>query len=139
MKQGGLRNFFHSLFDLDNARQTLHTFFKPRENRARLQIFLLYLILFSQVLTTQGISVVMLQFSEKVYNWDATMYSNFSAISQIISMSLLAIGSVVLIKRSKLDDGTLIVISQLSSFGKNILLGTFLSPFAYITSILIGK
>ncbi|KAI2806544.1 hypothetical protein BLOT_008501 [Blomia tropicalis] len=134
-----LKHFFKSLFNLENARQTIHAFIKSRPYHARLQIFLLFLILFLQVLTTQGMSGVLLQFSEKVYHWDSTTYSTVSAFTQIVSMLLLAVGSALLVKQMKLSDGTLIIISQLSSFCRNILMGTFLSPFAYFLSIIIGS
>lgn len=139
MKEGGLKNFFRSLFDIDNVQQTLNTFFKKREGFARLQIFLLYLILFSQILTTQGISVVMLQWTERVYNWNSTNYSTFTAVSTFASMLLLAIGSLIFIKKMQLSDDALIIISQLSSFFKNIILGTFLSPAVFFVSILVGS
>lgn len=139
MKEGGLRNFFRSLFDIHNIQQTLHVFFRPREGYARLQIFLLYLVLFSQVLTTQGMAVVTLQWVERVYNWNSTSYSTFTAISTLSSMALLAIGSIIFIKKMQLSDDTLIIISQVSSFFKNIILGVFLSPAVFFVSILVGK
>lgn len=63
------KGLFKTLFDLDNVKQTVNCFIKPRNHNIRLQIYLLFAVLFTQVLVTNGIKNILLQFAQKVYEW----------------------------------------------------------------------
>ena len=64
-----LQKFIKTFFNLNNFRSTMTCFTKPRSGHVRMQIYLLYLVLISQVLIFFGINDVLLQFCEKVYKW----------------------------------------------------------------------
>ena len=132
-------NFFKVLFNFSHIKDTLHCLFKPREQRIRLQIFLLMIVLFLTVITTTGVHVVSVQFMQKVYEWDVSTLTTFSSVSSALSMVLLAVCSAILMKVFKLMDGTLILISQLSRFSSDLLSGLLLKPLAAYLSLPIGK
>ena len=129
-------NLLQALFDLNNIRQTLACFVKPRPNHARLQIYLLSVVMFAQLLVFYGITGVMFQFTEKVYFWDAATFSTISAIASVVSTGLMSLGSVVLVR---LRDGTALIIGLLSDFFSELMISIFLSPLAYFVSVPIGK
>src|SRR5690606_24521236 len=104
-------NFLKVLFDLDNVRQTLTAFFRPRGHNIRLQIYLLSFVLFSQTLVTDGVKDVMLQFVQKVYFWSSEMYTIITAVQMIFQMVMLGVLSIFLVKCFKLADSTLIMVA----------------------------
>lgn len=127
------------LFDLNNVRQTIGCFFKRRPNNLRLQIYLLCSVLFNQVLVTNGLNAVLLQFSEKVYQWSGSQYATFSAIQQMTQMSLLGLLLILLINVLKLEQSTLILLSQVSILVTDLIRGLFLSQLAFFVTLPIGK
>lgn len=133
------RNILQMMFDIKAAQDTINCFLKPREHNFRLIIYLSFMVLFNTVLVTSGISSVFLQFVEKVYFFNSSTYSTFVAVSHIVSTFTLAISSVVLVKYLKLDDSILIVLATVSAFCSYVIIGTFASPKAYYSAIVIGK
>lgn len=67
--QTAIQKFIKTFFNLNNFRSTLSCFTKSRSGHTQMQIYLLYLVLISQVLIFFGINDVLLQFCEKVYKW----------------------------------------------------------------------
>ena len=132
-------NGLKAFLNVDNVRQTLVAFFRPRPRHVRLQIFLLCYIQFSQMAITTGLGTLMMQFSEAVYAWDPRTYATYSAFQSASGMLMLAAMSGVFITWLKLADSTLILIAQLSNFLADLIRGTFLSPVAFFISIPIGK
>lgn len=130
--------FLNILFDFENVKQTIVCFCKTRQNNLRLQIYLLCAVLFNQVLVTNGLNTVLLQFSEKVYLWSGSEYATFSALQQISQMSLLGLLLVVLVNVLKLEQNTLIFLSQISIFCTDLIRGLFLSQTAFFVTLPIG-
>ncbi|KAH9398236.1 hypothetical protein TYRP_019246 [Tyrophagus putrescentiae] len=117
---------------------TIGCFFKRRPNNLRLQIYLLCSVLFNQVLVTNGLNAVLLQFSEKVYQWSGSQYATFSAIQQMTQMSLLGLLLILLINVLKLEQSTLILLSQVSILVTDLIRGLFLSQLAFFVTLPIG-
>lgn len=130
---------FKIFFNLNNARETLNAFFRHRPNHVRLQIFLLCFVQFSQMLISNGLGNLMVQFAQSVYNWGPSTYSTVSAINLVASMLLLALCSSIFITWLKFSDSNLILMAQISNFLADLIRGTFLSPLAYFISIPVGK
>lgn len=130
---------FKVFFNLNNARETLNAFFRPRANHVRLQIFLLCFVQFSQLLISTGLSNLMVQFAQSVYNWSPSTYSTVSAVNLVASMLLLACCSSIFITWLKFSDSNLILMAQISNFLADLIRGTFLSPLAFFISIPVGK
>ncbi|KAI2807839.1 hypothetical protein BLOT_005779 [Blomia tropicalis] len=133
------RNFVQILFDIENVKQTMMCFIKDRPNRVRLQIRLLIICLFNQVLVTNGLNSVLLQFFEKVYQWNAKEYSTNSAIQQITQMTILALLLPILVRMLRLSNITMIMLSQLAIFFMDLIRGIVLEPFAFFISLPIGS
>ena len=133
------KNFLKILFNFDHVSDTLKCLFKRRDQRMRLQIFLLYIVLFITVITTTGVQVAATQFNQIAYGWDVSTITTFSAISQVLSMALLAFCSALLMKWLKLLDGTLILLSQASRFASDLISGILIKPLAAYISIPTGS
>lgn len=138
-KRSGCLSVLSVLFDSENVKQTLRTIFKPRGERGRLQIMLLYLATFFCVTVLFCLDGVLLQFTQKVYHMTPSTFSNLSAIAKLCQMVLLSIASYFLIKVLQISEGPLIVWSIPSGILANLLIGTFLHPYAYYISIPVGK
>lgn len=133
--ENGLKAFLK----VDNVRQTLVAFFRPRPNNVRLQIFLLCYVQFSQMAITVGLAPLMMQFAEKVYAWDPSKNALYQAIQTAAGMLMLAAMSGVFITWLKLKDSTLILMAQISNFSSDLIRGTFLSPLATFIALPFGK
>lgn len=133
------KNFLLVLFNWSNVRQTLSCFTKPRAQHVRLQIYLLFVILLGFAMVFFGGQTIMFQFSEKVYQWDSKTYTTFSSISNIAQTLFMTLCTVLLVKKWKFDDSTLLLIALISYFLNQMVIGTFLSPVAYIVGQIIGR
>lgn len=138
-KRKSHRSFLSLLIDLNNVRQTIRCFFSRRPGHGRLQVHLLYGILFLGVLLFFGNQDVFFQFTEKVYHWDPKEYSNYASISTLITTAFMTLATVFLVKRWHFNDNTLLLIALVSSFGGQLVMGTFTTPSAYLASLFIGS
>lgn len=130
-------NFFTVLFDLSNVRETICTLIKPREGHIRLAIYTLIGIYLAYNLLNDGLSEVIYQFCVKVYNWDPAVYSQNKFIVSLIQTAILTLAFTFLVR--KLTDETLLIMSIVSYFGQQIVMGTVLNEYAYFGGQFIGK
>ncbi|KAF7491983.1 hypothetical protein SSS_06761 [Sarcoptes scabiei] len=133
------RSTIVQLFHIENVHNTFDCFFRPRANNSHRQIQFLVLILFLKFLISTGIDNLFYQFTQKVYHFDAQMFANITAISKIVPMMVLLVGSYILLHHLQLPDGYLLVGTISTGCLSNILIGTFLSAKIYLISILIGS
>ncbi len=78
------------LFDLNNVRDILHTCIKPRPNKARAQIWLLFLSIFCVLLSYMGGMIILWQYVEKLFSWSAKYYSNVNSLVSIFTIVSMA-------------------------------------------------
>lgn len=126
-------------FSLANVLDTVACLTRARPHRARTTILVLFFVQMIQVLVFLGIETVSLQFSEKVYHWDARSFSTFSASSKILATLFMTIWVVLFVKKFKVSERKLIKLGLLSACLSQTLLGTFLAPVTYLLAIPIGS
>ena len=136
-----IKNLLLVLLDWNNVRQTVNCFTKSRNTskHARLQINLLFLILFTNVMVSFGCQTVMFQFTEQVYHWNAKTYTTLSSISSVMSNLLITLLTILLVKRWRFDDITLLMLALMSYFLSELILGTFLHSYAYFIYLVISS
>ncbi|XP_027201440.1 uncharacterized protein LOC113795458 isoform X1 [Dermatophagoides pteronyssinus] len=128
-----------TFFDMENVRQTYRCLTKSRMNRIREQIIFLIILLVIQFLNYLGLDSMFLQFSQKVYQFDAKTFANVNAISKAIPNIGLFISSQVLVRCLKLKDGTIMAITLTAGFLNQILIGTFTNVIVYFIALIIGS
>ncbi|CAG2176864.1 unnamed protein product, partial [Oppiella nova] len=86
------------LFNTNNVKEMWRTCSKKRDKRVRRQIWLLFLADAIYLLDHVGPFIFMYQFSQKVYSWDSSTYSNGSTIEKISSSVATMIFGAILLK-----------------------------------------
>jgi hypothetical protein len=71
------------LFNLNNVKDIVRTCIKKRDNRVRLQIWLIFFTMLCNTFENSSPGVFQFQFVEKVYYWNAQTYGYFSAIGTV--------------------------------------------------------
>lgn len=132
-------NLRKQLFNVRNVLDTFHCLVKSRPNHVRLQIFFMFAIIFLHVTVVFGVEDILLQFCEKVFHWNVASYSNFFVLVKLFPTFILTFFSYVFVKYFSIQEGTLLIISQVSEFLGHILVGTFLKPLYYYISIPVSK
>lgn len=130
--------FFSLLFKNKNVRDTLGCLVKRRPNRIRTQIYLLFVVIFFHVSVVFGVDDILLQFCEKVFHWNVANYSDFFALAKLIPVFMLVAASYILVRWLQINEGSLLIMSQISEFFGHIIIGSFLKPLYYYISIPIG-
>ena len=92
------KNPLKLLFDLNNVKEMVKTYAKKRPNHGRSQILLITLALFCNLFTIFGPMTFLFQFTEKIYEWNATTYSYVYSFGQIGNSLVIMFVSPVLIK-----------------------------------------
>lgn len=73
------------LFDLKNVKLMVSTFVKKRSYNVRSQILIVCLALFNYMFIRYAPFTFLFQFTEKLYNWDAEVYSDMSSLGLIVN------------------------------------------------------
>ncbi|RWS21451.1 proton-coupled folate transporter-like protein, partial [Leptotrombidium deliense] len=126
------------IFKLKNATETLATCFKARPDNKRQQLWLLISALYIVIMTSFGEVDVLFQFTERVFQWNATFFSNVNAVGSIASNTTQAIFVVILVKCFKAKDIRLAIIGCVSLIFQVIMRGSLLFPVAFYLSYIIG-
>ncbi|RWS22408.1 hypothetical protein B4U80_13564 [Leptotrombidium deliense] len=126
------------IFNWSNARETLATCFKARPENKKLQLWLLISALYIIIMTSFGQVDVLFQYTERVFQWNAIMFSNVNAIGSIASNTTQAIFVVILVKCLKVKDIRLAIIGCVSLTAQIVMRGTLLFPIGYYLSYVVG-
>lgn len=94
----GSRHPLQLLFDLKNVKFMIMAFAKRRSNYVRAQILLVCLALFNFMFIQYSPLSFLFQFTEDVYNWDASTYSNVMSIGLFIDSVIGMIAGYILIE-----------------------------------------
>ncbi len=71
------------LFNFNNVKDIVRTCIKKRDNRVRLQMWLIFFTMLCNQFINNAPDVFQFQFVEKIYYWDAETYGYFNAIGTI--------------------------------------------------------
>jgi hypothetical protein len=130
---------FNDLIDLQNIRDMFKTCTKHRSDGRRGQIWILFISLPLIMLTINGSQIVLFQFVQKVFQWDAEIYSIVNSLVFIITAITVAIVVPILIKVFKVNDISLSIIGVLSLYTQNLIRGTILNENAFYLSFIFGS
>lgn len=91
------------LFDMSNVKDMFRTCFKKRPDNVRLQLWLLFLSTACYLLTHVGPYIFLFSFVQKVYNWNSEIYSNVSAINNVVNALATFIMAPIFIKVNQMQ------------------------------------
>ena len=113
---------------------------KRRPHRAHLFIWLLLTTMTIVTMTNRSVGVLMFQFVQKVYAWDAGTYSTVNSSLYIASHLFgLLLVTPILTRLVKVGDSSLLILGLISLFGQNFLRGTVIEVAAFAASYGFGS
>jgi PCFT/HCP family folate transporter-like MFS transporter 1/3 len=130
---------FNDLIDLQNIRDMFKTCTKHRSDGKRGQIWILFISLPLIMLTINGSYIVLFQFVQKVFQWNAEIYSTVNSLVFIMTAITVATVVPILIKVFKVNDISLSIIGVLSLYIQNLIRGTILNENAFYLSFIFGS
>lgn len=84
-------------FDLRNVKEMITTFTKDRPFGIRTQLILLFISKVICQFATFGPNIFMYQYSQRVFSWNVSQYSNYISFSNLINIvSTFALGPVII-------------------------------------------
>ena len=92
------------LFDMSNVVDIFYTCIKPRPNKARTQIWLLFMSIACVMLSYMGSYVILWQYVEKLFSWSAKKYSNVNSLVTVFTIVSMAVIIPVMMKKYKVRD-----------------------------------
>jgi len=98
IRKGKTKSPIKLLFNLNNIKDMFKTCFKKRDNRVRLQIWLIILAMLSHHFIGYAPTVFQFQFVEKIYFWDAETYGYADSIGSVAHAVFSIICAPILIK-----------------------------------------
>ena len=102
------------LFNFENIKDMIKTCCKPRPNKARLQIWLLFLSMICYLMAHMGANVFQFPFVEEVYPWSFLTYSDATAIGNVIQSLFTLLLAPILIKVKTINQMIYISLKLLS-------------------------
>lgn len=132
-------HFRRILFNTNNIMETYKCLFKKRPNYGRLHIFLLLTLLFLNFINYFGLSTILLQFCQKVYQMNPKTYSLVNAMSILIPKSIMMCVSYFILTKWKLSSSTSLMLTLSSGFFNQTLIGSIPNIKAYFVAIFIGS
>lgn len=131
---------FSSLFSWQNVLESFDVAFRRRPNGAHIQIWLLIATMSVYVMVARSINVILFQFVQKLYYWDAGYYST---INSLFFVTTHLFGLLVIIpllrKVLKTNDITLLLFGLLSYMAQNFIRGAIKSENWFYVTYAIGS
>ncbi|CAG2167426.1 unnamed protein product [Oppiella nova] len=126
------------LFNINNVREIAITFAKKRPNYVRAQIWLAIGGMFWCYFIWTAPAAFLFQFVEKIYHWDAPVYTELSSIGMIANSVVIIFITPLLIKVFKLNDMILAIIGFFGSFMQLIVLALIRTPMGYFIGLVVN-
>lgn len=126
------------LFDLSNVVDIFYTCIKPRPNKGRAQIWLLFMSICCVMLSYMGSVMILWQYVEKLFSWSAKYYSNVNSLVTIFTIVSMAVIIPVLMKKYKVRDMLLAIIGVVSLLLQCLLRGSWQRPAGLYLSFIGG-
>lgn len=132
-------DMFKDLFDLQNVRDLWHTCSKKRENGKRGEIWILVVSMTLITLTNNGALVIMFQFVQRVYEWDAQIFSIVNASTLLLTSVAVIVIVPFLLKVCKMSNMSLSIVGIISIYLQNLIRGSILNAEAFYVSYIFGS
>ena len=143
------------LFDIKNVKEIVMTCLKKRDGYVRAEIWLIIGGMFCAYVLGSGPGVFFFQFAEKIYKWDAEIWTLVSSIGMMANSLVVILITPILIKVNitifssditlltifaqvfKLNDVLLSLIGFCGVFAFLLIVGTVLSPMGYFIALIV--
>ena len=130
---------FKDLIDIQNVRDMWKTCTKRRSDGKRGEIWILLMSLTVITLTNNGSNGVMFQFVQKVFEWNAEVFSIVNASTLLITSLSVVVIVPTLIKICHLSNMSLSIVGIISILSQNLIRGTLLNAEAFYVSYAFGS
>lgn len=121
-----------------NLAQMIKTFTKKRENDNHIRLWWSLLCFSLSQICIMSELIVVFQFAQRVYGWDAQYFSNLRAVTELIPSFGAALFPLILINKLKLSDTTLGIIGSYSLMFAYLIKGGFLVPSAFYVGEIVS-
>ncbi|CAG2178109.1 unnamed protein product, partial [Oppiella nova] len=132
------KRHIRQLFDISNVVDIFYTCIKRRPNRARTQIWLLFVSICCVMLSYMGSVIILWQYVEKLFSWSAKYYSNINSLVTVFTIISMAIIIPVFMKKLKVRDMLLAIIGVVSLLLQCLLRGSWQRPDGLYMSFVAG-
>ncbi|CAG2163229.1 unnamed protein product [Oppiella nova] len=123
----------------ENVKDVWKCCFQKRPNSGRIQIWLMFMTMSVMIMSFMGAGKTQFQFSEKVYLWSATYYSNVHSISSIVNSVLMTISVPLFVVKLRLIDTQIVILGLVSFIMSQIVVGSYQHPIGYYIHVVIGS
>lgn len=131
---------FKDIFVLKNVSESIGVCMKKRANRAHVFIWLLLVSMAIITMTNRSTSILMFQFVQKVFKWDA---GTFSTVNSVLYLSThlfgLLIATPIMTRGLQMSDSTLLIVGLISLMAQNFIRGSMISAAFFCTSYFFGS
>lgn len=128
------------LFVLRNVTDFVEVCLKRRPHRMHIFIWLLLASMSIITLTNRSTWVLMFQFVQKIYNWDAGKFSTYNSVLYLSTHVFgLLIATPFMTRVLRMSDNTLLMVGIISLMLQNFIRGTLFTEFAFCTSYFFGS
>ncbi|XP_074600108.1 uncharacterized protein LOC141854362 [Brevipalpus obovatus] len=121
-----------------NIAQMVKTFTKKRENDDHIRLWWSLVCFSISQICIMSELIVVFQFAQRVYGWDAQYFSNLRAVTELIPTFGAALFPMILINKLKLSDTTLGIIGSYSLIFAYLIKGGFLVPSAFYVGEIVS-
>lgn len=127
-----------NILDLRNAKEMIMTCLKDRPGNYRLFIWLLLTSTVTIMISNEGYSTVLFQYTQKAFNWDAQYYGYVISIGNPINSLIGLISVPIFSNLLKVSNAVLALIGTFSMLGQNLIRGMFDQEMAFYLSYIVG-
>ncbi|XP_034941213.1 proton-coupled folate transporter [Chelonus insularis] len=120
-------NIITDFFDKEHILATIKTLTKPRDQFARLHLWLLFTAMTFYTFQRDEKPMSYL-YTQKIFHWDVTAFSNFKTFQSSFFVGAMLIGGPVLSKLLGLRDTVIVIIGALSHAAGRVLFATATHP-----------
>lgn len=138
-----LRKYWKSIGDIfvmQNISESVQVCCRRRQNQRHIFIWLLLVAMTMVSMIRVSLGAIVFQFVQKVFLWDASMYSTYNAVLYITThMFGLMVVTPGLTNLLHLSDSSIMMIGLLSLMAQNFLRGTIINVWVFFLSYLFGS
>ncbi|KAJ6215641.1 hypothetical protein RDWZM_010141 [Blomia tropicalis] len=124
-----------NIFKFQNISNMFRTFIRRRKHGIRLQMFLLIICTIIIMFSNFGPTIFTYQYTQKVFAWSSTNYSNYMTVSKVINIITTIILAPLFIKVFKLADLTLALIAIHLILIQNLILSVSSSIWTFYIAL----
>ena len=127
------------VIDLENLSFSLKTVLKKREGNQRQLMWLMIFVVNLSLLPVFGKSAVIYPLVQKLYKWNAVVYSNLMSFSGLVHILCTVIVTPLLFKIFKPNDCQTVMVGIMAGFLADVFIGSILTPYGFYLHAFISS